>query len=229
MDMKKESQRCYIFLAFVLVIYVVATIPFPKTVIFWIAFSFTLFAIFFQLYAIRILKNGKARIKDKFYEFPQMRVSALYLTIQIGVSHLLMLLSEKVPVFAAVLVEIILAALAVVGCFAVEAAGREVIRQEIEIKRELAKMEKLQEQIRRLIAQCGEGKLKELLQGLAEEARYSNPVSNDSSEEIEGEITALFSEIEERVLDNDLENSEALCDRMRGLLRERDRICRHRS
>lgn len=227
--MKKESLRSYIILAFVFVIYMVATIPFPKTVVFWIAFSFSLVAIFFQIYTIRILKNGKARIKDRFYDYPRLRISALYLIIQIGVSILLMLFSEEVPVFAAVLVEVILMALAVVGCFAVEAAGREVIRQETEIKRELAKMEGLQEQIRRLISQCDEGKLKEILQRLAEEVRYSNPVSNDSSEEIEEEITVLFSEIEERMLDNDLENAEALCDRMRGFLRERDRICRHRN
>lgn len=227
--MKKESLRGYILLAFVFVIYLVATIPFPKTVVFWIAFSFSLLAILSQLYTIRVLKNGKARIKDKFYEFPLLRISVLYLIIQIGVSILLMLFSEVVPVFAAVLAEVILMALAAVGCFAVEAAGREVIRQETEIKRELAKMEELQEQIRRLIAQCDEGKRKEILQRLAEEVRYSNPVSNDSSEDIEEEITVLFSEIEERILDDDLENAEALCDRMRGLLRERDRICGHRS
>lgn len=228
--MKKESLRGYILLAFVLVIYLVATIPFPKTVVFWIAFSFSLLAVFSQLYTMRVLKNdGKASIKDRFYEFPLMRVSVLYLILQIGVSILLMLFSEKVPVFAAVLIEVILMALAAVGCFAVEAAGREVIRQETEIKRELAKMEELQEQIRRLIAQCDEGKLEEILQRLAEEVRYSNPVSNDSSEEIEEEITVLFSEIEERILDDDLENVEALCYRMRGLLRERDRICKHRS
>lgn len=227
--MRKENLRGYVLLAFVFVIYLVATIPFPKTVVFWIAFSFSLFAILSQLYTMRVLKNGKERIKDKFYEFPLLRVSALYLIIQIGVSILLMLFSEEVPVFAAVLAEVILVALAAVGCFAVEAAGREVIRQETEIKRELSKMEELQEQIRRLIAQCDEEKKKEKLQRLAEEVRYSNPVSNDISEEIEEEITVLFSEIEERILDDDVENAETLCDRMRGLLRERDRICRHRS
>lgn len=227
--MKKENLRSYILLAFVFVIYVVATIPFPKTVIFWIAFSFSLFAIISQLYTIRILKNGKARIKDRFYDYPQLRVSVLYLIIQIGVSILLMFLSEKIPVFAAVLVEVILLAVAVAGNFAVQAATGEVIRQETEIKRELAKMEELQEQIMRLIAQCDEGKKKEILQRLAEEVRYSNPVSNGISEEIEEEITVLFSEIEERILDDDLENAETLCDRMRGLLRERDRICKHRS
>lgn len=229
MDMRKESLRGYILLAFVFVIYLAATIPFPKTSVFWIAFSFSLFAIFSQLYTIRVLKNGKTRIKDKFYEFPLLRISLLYLIIQIGVSILLMLFSEKVPVFAAVLIEVILMALAAVGCFAVEAAGREVVRQEREIKRDLAIMEELQERIRRLIAQCDEGKMKEILQRLAEEIRYSNPVSNDISKEIEEEITVLFSEIEARILDDDFETAEALCDRMKGFLRERDRICGHRS
>lgn len=227
--MRKENLRGYILLAFVFVIYLAATIPFPKTAVFWIAFSFSLFAIFSQIYAIRAWKNGMARIKDKFYEFPLLRVSVLYLILQIGVSILLMLFSQKVPIFAAVLAEVVLMALAVGGCFAAETAGREVIRQEADRKSELAKMEELQGQIRRLTAQCDEEKMREMLQRLAEEVRYSNPVSNDSSEEIEEEITVLFSEIEERILDDDPENAEAVCDRMRGLLRERDRICKHRS
>lgn len=227
--MSKKSLRGYILPAFVFVIYTVAAIPFPKTVVFWIAFSFSLIAIFSQLYPMRVLKDGTARIKDKFYDFPLLRISVLYLIVQLGVSMLLMFFSEKVPIFAAVLVEVIIMALAVVGCFAVEVAGREVIRQEKEIKRELVKMEELQEQIKRLIAQCDEGKWKEILQRLAEEVRYSNPVSYDVSEEIEGEITVLFSEIEDRILDNDPESAEELCERMSGLLRERDRICKHRN
>lgn len=227
--MGKKSLYGYILLVLVFIIYIAATMPFPKTDIFWIAFVFSLVAFFSQFYTIHVLTKRQARIKDRFYDYPLLRVNVLYLVLQLGVSLLLMFLSVKVPIFAAVLVEVILLAIAVAGNFAVKAAGGEVIRQEMQLKKELVKMEELQEKIRRLIAQCDEGKMKEILQRLAEEVRYSNPVSNDISEEIEEEITVLFSEIEERILDDDLENTEALCDRMKGLLRERDRICRHRS
>ncbi len=227
--MGKKSLYSYVLLVLVFIIYVAATMPFPKTNIFWIAFAFSLVAFFSQIYTIHILMKGQAHIKYRIYDYPLLRVSVLYLIIQIGVSLLLMSFSGKVPVFAAVLVEVILLAVAVAANFAVQAAGGEIIRQDMQLKRELLKMEELQERINQLIVQCDEGQMKEILKKLGDEVRYSNPVSGDISEEIEDEITVLVSEIEERVLDGDLGNVTELCSRMRGLLKERDRICRHRS
>lgn len=224
--MGKKSLYGYILLALVFVIYVAAVIPFPKTVIFWIAFVFSLFAIISQIYAIHILRNEQACSKDRFYEFPLLRVSVLYLIIQFGVSLLLMFFSGKVPVFAAVLVEVILLAAAIAGIFAVQAARGEVIRQDVQLKKGLLKMQELQERIDRLIVQCDEGQIKEMLQKLGDEVRYSNPISGDISEEIEEEITEVFSEIEELSLDGDWENVTELCSRMRGFLKERERLCR---
>ena len=94
-------------------------------------------------------------------------------------------------------------------------------------KRDLAKMKELWARISRLISQCGEERIKETLRKLEEEVRYSNPVSRDVSEEIDEEIIVLFTEIESTVLDEDVENTIELCERMKGLLRERDRICKY--
>lgn len=168
-------------------------------------------------------------MKDRIYDFPLLRVSVLYLIVQIGVSLLLMFFAEKVSVFAAVLVEMIVLTTAVAGNFIVQAASGEVIRQDMQLQKELARMEELQEQVNRLIVQCGEGQMRGLLQKLGEEVRYCNPVSQDISEEIEEEIAVLFSEIEEMALAGDYENTVALCGRMEGLLKERERICRCRS
>lgn len=227
--MNKKRLYGYILLTLVFLIYVAAAMPFHKTAIWGIAFAFSLAAFFLQLYTIHVFIKRQARIKDRFYDFPLLRVSVSYLIIQIGVSLLIMYFSAKVPIFVVVLVEVILLAVTVVGIFAVQAARGEVIRQDIQLKKELVKMEELQKRINRLSVQCDEGQMREMLQKLGDEVKYSNPVSNVTSEEIEEEITVLFSEIEERVLDDDFENAEALCDRMRGLLRERDIICKHRS
>lgn len=199
-----------------------------KTAVFWIAFAFSLFAFSYQFYTIHILMKKQVRIKDRIYDFPLLRVSVLYLIVQIGVSLLFMLFAEKVPVFAAVLVEMIVLMIAVVGNLIVQAASGEVIRQDMQLKRELVRMEELQERINRLIVQCDEEPMREVLQKLGEEVRYGNPVSQDISEEIEEEIVVLFSEIEETTLAGDYENAVGLCGRMEGLLKERERMCKCR-
>ncbi len=94
-------------------------------------------------------------------------------------------------------------------------------------KRDLTKMKELCTRISRLISQCGEERIKETLRKLEEEVRYSNPVSRDVSEEIDEEIIVLFTEIESTALDEDVDNTVELCERMKGLLRERDRICKY--
>ena len=225
--MNKKPIRGYILIAFVFIIYGVATIPFPKTVVFWIAFFFSVLSVLVQVYTVNIVMKNQALIKDRVYDFPMIRVSTLYLIIQLSASLLIMGFSAKIPVFGVVLIEMIILATAVVGFFAVEAVRKEVIRQDAQMEKELLKMKELQERINLLISQCGEGQIKEILQKLAEELRYSNPISKNTSEDIEDEIIALFTDIESAALDEDMENIVGMCDRMKGLLRERDRICKY--
>lgn len=104
---------------------------------------------------------------------------------------------------------------------------RQDIQQDIQPKNELKKMRELQTRINLLASQCEKGQIRDMLQNLAEEVQYSNPVSKDISEEIEEEIIVLFAETEAAALDEDIENTAKLCDRMKGLLKERDRICKY--
>lgn len=210
----------------VFIIYVVAAIPFPKTDVFWAAFAFSLAVFLAQVYTMHAIMKSQASIKDRIYDFPLIRISALYLAVQLLASLLLMGFSAKIPIFAAVLVEMVILAAAAVGFFAVGAVKKEIISQDIQLKKKLASMEELQSRVHLLISRCGEGQIRELLQKLAEEIRYSNPVSGEDSEEIEEEIAVLFGEVEEAALDGDLENTAELCDQIKGLLKERDRICK---
>lgn len=226
--MDKKYLHGYIVIAFVFIIYGAAIIPFPKTVIFWIAFAFSLLAFAAQVYNVYTVMKSQALIKDRIYDFPQIRVGVLYLTVQLLTSLLLMGFSAKIPVFAALLAEVIILAIAALGFFAVGVVRKEAVRQDVQLKKELAKMEELQTRINLLIVQCEGEQIKDILKKLSEEIRYSNPISRDSSEEIEDEIDVLFSEVEASVLDGDMENTAEVCERLKGLLKERDRICKYR-
>ncbi|MBD5547806.1 MAG: hypothetical protein HDQ97_10470 [Lachnospiraceae bacterium] len=225
--MDKKYLHGYIMILFVLIIYGAAAIPFPKTIIFTIAFAFSLLAIVAQIYMVHTVIKSQVLMKDRIYDFPLLRISVSYLIVQLLVSLLLMEFSARIPVFAAVLVEVIILAAAVLGFVAVGAAKREVIRQDIQLKKELAKMKELQTRINLLVSQCEEEQIKDILQKLSEEVRYSNPVSREISEEIEDEIAVLFTEAEAAALDGDEENTAEVCNRMKELLKERDRICKY--
>lgn len=225
--MNKKYMRAYILIAFVFVIYGVAAIPFPKNVIFGVAFAFSLLAIAAQIYTVYTVLKTQSFIKDRIYDFPQIRISILYLIVQLLASFLLMGFSAKIPLFAAVLAEIIILAIAVIGFFAVDAARTEALRQDVQLEKELVKMRKMQTRINLLLDQCEERPIKDRLQRTAEEIRYSTPISREISEEIEDELAALFTEIESVALDGDIENTAKLCDRIEELLRERDKICKY--
>lgn len=224
---RKKYLRGYILIAFIFFIFNIATVPFAKNIVFWIVYFFSAIAILMQIYTLHEILKSEALIKDRVYDFPMFRISALYLIIQITAGLIMMGFSARIPVFAAALAEAVILAVAVMGFFAAESARAEAIRQDVQLKEELIKMRELQLRIDSLISQCEEAQIQEILHKLAEEVRYSNPLSKEIAEEIEEEISVLFTEIEAAALAEDEENTLSLCDRMTGLLRERDRICKY--
>ena len=225
--MGKKLLRGYILIALIFVVYVAAMVSFEKTTVFWISFCFSLLAFLVQVYTLYIIMKKQELIKDRIYDFPMIRTSALYLAVQLLASLLLMGFSVKIPIFSAVLVEVIILAVAALGLFAVEASKTEAVRQDIQTKKKLLKMEELQSRINLLVNRCDDGQIRGVIQKLAEEVRYSNPVSVIATEDIEDEIAVLYEETELAALDGDMENTEKLCDSIIGLLRERDRLCKY--
>lgn len=225
--MRKKLLRGYILLVFLFVIYGASVMPFPQTAVFWIAFAYSALAILAQGYTLYIMLGVQTPIRDRIYEYPQLRISGLYLVIQLLASLLLMGFSEKVPIFAAVLVETVILAAAVTGFYTAEAARREAVRQDEQLQEELEKRKEWQTRINLLISRCSDGTVKEPLQKLAEEIRYSNQASKAAAQELEEEIDVLFTEMEAAALEDDAENTAEWCRRIIGLLRERDRVSRY--
>lgn len=227
--MDKKRRYGYILLVLTFAIYVTAAMPFPKTILWGIAFVFSMAAFFYGFAAVYFFRKEQESGGDWIYGFPFLRVGVLYLIVQIVVSLFFMAWQKKVSIFAVVLVELILLAAAAAGHFAVRTAGKEIIRQDRQLGEKLALMEELLGRIDRLITQCEDERIRESLQKLRDDVKYCTPVSGDRLDEIEGEIVELFSEIEGMTLAGDSENTDILCGRMRGLLQERENRCRQRN
>ena len=72
-------------------------------------------------------------------------------------------------------------------------------------------------------------KVRALLQAassLAEELKFSDPVSSDTILEAERDLAATVDELQSAVVDGDSEAIRQLCRKAKGLLAERNRLCK---
>ena len=68
--------------------------------------------------------------------------------------------------------------------------------------------------------------LRKVCTELAEEFRYSDPVSTAALHDLEVRISALVSELRQSIQDGNPEYAQTLCDKTSALLRERNAKCK---
>lgn len=225
--MTKNGIRGYITLVIVFVVYSVIAfvVPFDMTTLFWIAYIFGTIAIVYQIY---VFKNSFAKgndTKSKFYGYPIAKIGVLYLIVQLGLSFVEMILANILSIRIAIIINIIVFAVAVLGCIATDTVRDEIVRQEFQLKKDVSNIRVLQSLSSSLIGQCSDYTLKIDLQKLADEFKYSDPVSSDYTKEIENVLSIQMEELQNLIIVGDYENSKALCAKLVNGLAERNRIC----
>lgn len=222
----KNSTRGILVIAVALAVFSVMAfaIPFAHTPAFWTAYGFGALAILFQLYIFRI-SFAKGDAKSRFYGFPIARVGVCYLAAQLIASAIEMALAGVLPVAVPVVVNVLLLALAVVGCVTVDAMREEINRQDGQLRRNVANMRELQSLSRALVGQCPEGELKTTVEKLADEFRYSDPVSSEKTVEMEEDMRSQLGDIQQAIAEGDEDGAKEMCGKLAGCLTERNRVC----
>ncbi|MBQ8963883.1 MAG: hypothetical protein IJ089_08810 [Clostridia bacterium] len=223
----KNSTRSLIIIAIALVVFSVVAfaIPFAHTTAFWVAYGFGALAILFQLYIFKLSFAGDSDAKSRFYGFPIARLGVYYLVAQLVVSVVEMALAKVIPTGVAVAINVLLLALAVVGCITVDAMRDEIIRQDGALKKNVGNMRELQSLSSALVGQCGDEALKPMLQKLADEFRYSDPVSSEKTQELEEDMKVQLGDIQQALVEGDSDGAKKLCGKLMGSLAERNRVC----
>ena len=183
MKNNKNSIRALMVLAILLVLYcvLVLVIPFERGTVFWLSFVFTLIAFFAQVYILKTaFRHGKS-LKSKFYGFPIARVGVIYLSAQLVLSLVFMALGKWIPVWVVVPVYMLILGLSAIGIITTDAVRDEVERQETQKKEDTSFMTNLYLQVSDLAAQCSDYDSKKALEKLAEEVRFSDPVSSEAT------------------------------------------------
>ena len=222
--MRKNKTRFYLILTilFVLVSVIAFAVPVERTPVFWLSYAFAVIAIAVQAYSYPKAFGGGS-VRSRFYGFPIARVTTIYLIIQLVLSLTAMLLSGTaqvaIPSWAAVIVYALLLGLTLIGLITAEGVREEVERQETEKPKKTETMRGLQNKAAAMAASCENPELKSALDDLAEEFRYSDPVSSEATEKLEMRMDIMLDELRRG-------GNAQLAQEVKQILAERNQICK---
>lgn len=225
--MTKNGLRGYITLAIIFVVFSVIAFaaPFSMTALFWIAYIFGVIAIAYQIYVFKISFAKGEDVKSKFYGFPIAKIGVVYLVVQLALSLVQMCLAAFIPVWIVIIINIIPVAVAAIGCIAADGMRDEIVRQDVQLKKNVSNMRALQSLSATLMGMCSDESLKSELQKLADEFKFSDPVSSDATKEIEKDLDVQMKELQKALIDGDFESAKIFCGKLLGGLSERNRVC----
>ena len=222
--MKKDTIRWIIGLAVLLILYILIAflIPFVHTATFWGSFLFTLvaFGVMGASFYIAFIKNPDAR--SRFYGFPIAKIGVIYGGVQLIAGLIFMALAAYAPAWAAVLVYAIALGAAVIGLISAETVVEEIRIQDSKLKKDVALMRTLQSKVHQMTMQSEDASIK----ALAEEFRYSDPVSSAALAEIEAKLTAAVDELQSAIDSGDRDTVKQQIRKASGILSERNRLCK---
>lgn len=222
--MKKDTIRSASGLGVLLVLYILITflIPFVHTATFWISFVFTLIAFAVVAASIFIAFNKNPDAKSRFYGFPIAKIGVIHGAVQLLTGILFMALATIVPAWLAVLVYAIALGTAVIGLISAETVVEEIHIQDTKLKKDVSLMRSLQSKVNQMAVQSENVEIN----ALADEFRYSDPVSNDAIADAEADLVATVDELQTAYVDGDSEAVTKLCRKASALLAERNRLCK---
>ena len=226
--MKKNIARVAVTVVLLLALFnvVAFAIPFVRTPVFWLAYAFTSVAIAAQLPLSLYAFTPKGGARDSLYGFPIARLALIYLLVQAVVGLLCMALSQWTPLWAALVVEAVIFVLAAIGCMAASAIRDEIRRQDVHLQKDVAAMRELQSRAGALAGQAQGEAVCAQLKKLADEFRFSDPVSNAATAPLEADLRACMDSMERALTDGDGDGVLELCRKTAALLAERNRLCK---
>lgn len=226
--MKKSTMRALAVFFILLVVYHVAIfiLPFDKTPVFYLSWAFTLVSMLAQLYVIKTAFGGSSDARSKFYGFPVAKVGIAYLSVQLVLGLGFMGWGLEAPIWLPAVLYVVLLGLAALGFIGTTAARDEIVRQDVQLKRDLSTMRTLQSKVSAFPALTQDLALKKELSAFAELLRYADPVSTEATQELEHRLGACITELELALVRKDTPAAASLIQAAQLVLTERNNLCK---
>ena len=230
MKLGKKSKSVIAIYAILLVVYIVAflIIPFNKIAASWISFAFTIIAIASSLLIFNFAFNAKETLVSKIYGYPIFRVGAVYALAQLVIGVVICAISAviAVPYWVALLVSVILLGAAAIGVIITDNTRDLVEEVDESVNVDTKNVTRFQIDIASIDDVCENTEVKADLEKLNELFRFSDPVTNDETREVEESIKTMLAELKTIVADGSTDDINALIKRITNTLNERNRICK---
>lgn len=225
--MKKDATRSVAALLIVLVLYhlIVFLIPFYQDTNFWIAYVFSLVAFVIAGYAIYVSSFKDESAKSRFYGFPILRIAMFYGVVQLIAGVVIMALDEYLPYELVIIVEAVGLGAVLLGLIATTSVNDTIQEMDTKLKKDVALMRSLQSKLTQIAGFCEDPEACAAVKGLAEEFRYSDPVSNPAIARAEADLVAAVDALQQAVTDGDAAAVKTLCRSASVALAERNRLC----
>lgn len=225
----KRAKSVVAIYAIILVLYVLSfvVIPFPKSATSWITFAFTIVSIIASLCICRYAFNCK-NTTGAIYGFPIFKIGLAYMIGQMIIGILLCALVAfvSVPYWIPLVFFSLTLGYVVISVILAINSRDAVVDIEKTTTENIKTLSTFNIDIAGIIDICENEELKTRLQELGNIFKYSSdPVSNDSTKDIETKIKNELLEIKELILRNDIESATSKAKLISNLLAERNRIC----
>lgn len=201
-------------------------IPFPKSAAAWIEFAFTLIAICagggISWYSFK--NEG---LKSKIYGFPVFRVGFVYMIVQLVVCSVIVIVGcfAVVPIWVSAAASVIILAVAGIGLIGTDNARDIITEQQAQARASVKQMKMFRLDMQYIVDICADAELKKSLEKLADDFRYSDPVSSEELSGVEENLRLQVKELS-ALVNSDKEAAKKKVDEISVLLADRNRRCK---
>jgi hypothetical protein len=207
------------FLAYNVVLFALA--GFDGGATFWVSYVFMLCT--FASWAIcgNNLKTRTNQPRDWLFGFPIIKHCTIYTVIELVASVIFMLMDDISVGIPLALQAIILAvhAVFVVSCFS---AREKIIEVQETVKKKVVYIDTLLANIDVALSKTNDAEVKEVLNVLREEVRYSDTMSHDSLSVLESQVAQTIDMVNRAISANDNVNAIKCCQSALQLMKERN-------
>ena len=224
---KNEKKPLFMAITVLVIVAVISfLIPVTKNTVYWLAVGFMALAALMQVFVLKTAFGRGTSAKSKFYGFPIARVGICYLVVQIVVSIIFMLCAKWIPVWPVVVTSLLLFLIAAVGFVVTDTVRNEVERQDNKLQSDISCISTLRSIVYPLSSQCTDPASTDALNKLADEFRYSDPVSSESLKPVEQELEGLVEQLQSAVTSEKADEVVRLCNETSRVLSERNHLCK---
>jgi len=192
---------------------------------FWFAYIFIYVAGIAVGAMTMLLQGGKARNRDILFGLPLFKHSIFYVFIQLVVTTIFMIFSEKIINAVAIVVQVILLGIYLFLAATCLMAKEIVVETDNKLKNQVLYTRKIQMKANEAARIAEDAEVKKAFEKLAEKIRYSDPGSNEQTAEIEKELEECLDEAVDCLSYNDAK-AIYCCIKAEKLLEKRNEMCR---